>query len=207
MARHGGHGGESDPLGKPGGSRRGPSEIVARARGGDPEAQATLAANALPRLTVSLRTYGADPELAADLAQEALAVALDRIETLRGDDETAFRSWTIGIGRRLLARERRARGRLPTVSLDVPGATGGEQARQDPLGQGAMATRTRVRRVLARLPADVRELLLARWVDEEPVESAAARTGISAAAMRKRLARAARRFREVYDNEQEGEHE
>jgi len=133
-------------------------------------------------------------------------VALDRIETLRGDDETAFRSWTIGIGRRLLARERRARGRLPTVSLDVPGAAGAEQARQDPPEQGAMATRTRVRRALARLPADVRELLLVRWVDEEPVESAAARTGISVAAMRKRLTRAARRFQEVYDNEREGEH-
>jgi RNA polymerase sigma-70 factor (ECF subfamily) len=91
-------------------------DLVVRARGGDRDAFARLAAAAVTRLDAAARMITRDPERAKDAVQETLARAWRDLPTLRDPDR--FDAWL----RRLLVRActdefRRARSRVIEVEL------------------------------------------------------------------------------------------
>jgi RNA polymerase sigma factor (sigma-70 family) len=91
-------------------------ELVVRARGGDRDAFARLAAAAITRLDAVARMITREPERAKDAVQEALAQAWRDLPTLRDPDR--FDAWL----RRLLVRAcvdelRHARRRVIEVQL------------------------------------------------------------------------------------------
>ena len=91
-------------------------DLVVRARGGDRDAFARLAAAAITRLDAVARMITRDPERAKDAVQEALARAWRDLPALRDPDR--FEAWL----RRLVVRAcvdelRRARSRHVEVEL------------------------------------------------------------------------------------------
>src|SRR5207344_399019 len=91
-------------------------DLVVRARGGDRDAFARLAAAAITNLDAVARMITRDPERAKDAVQEALARAWRDLPGLRDPDR--FDAWL----RRLLVRAcidefRRARSRVIEVEL------------------------------------------------------------------------------------------
>jgi RNA polymerase sigma-70 factor (ECF subfamily) len=128
-----------------------------------------------------------DPEVAADLCAETFAAALDgahRFDPARGPAV----AWLYGIARRLLvaaqrrgAVEDRARRRLGMAPLDLTDAA---LERIEALGSAAALTAA-----LAALPADQREAVRARVVDERDYAEIAREAHTSQSVIRKRVSR------------------
>jgi RNA polymerase sigma-70 factor (ECF subfamily) len=108
-------------------------DLVVRARNGDRDAFARLAAAAISRLDGAARLITRDPEMARDAVQEALTRAWRDLPTLRDPDR--FEAWL----HRLLVRScmdelRRARSRRVEVvmtELHEPAVGGVERAVAD----------------------------------------------------------------------------
>jgi RNA polymerase sigma factor (sigma-70 family) len=130
-----------------------------------------------------------DPEDAADAVAETFLVAWRRLDDVpRGD---GARPWLLGVARRVLANQRRGARRHTGLANRL----GHELAVQIPAVADASETDLVVRRALASLSDDDREiLLLAGWEGLSPAEIAVA-AGLSDVAARSRLHRARRRFR------------
>jgi len=129
-----------------------------------------------------------DPELAADLCAETFAAALDgahRFDPARGPAV----GWLYGIARRLLSHaqrrgavEHRARRRLGMAPLDLTDAA---IERIEALAGSERA----LAEALAQLPADQREAVQARIVDERDYEEIARAAHTSRSVIRKRVSR------------------
>jgi RNA polymerase sigma factor (sigma-70 family) len=130
-----------------------------------------------------------DPEDAADALAETFLVAWRRLDDVpRGD---GARPWLLGVARRVLANQRRGVRRHTGLANRL----GRELATQVPAVADPSETDLLVRRALASLADDDREiLLLAGWEGLSPAEIAVA-TGLSGVAARSRLHRARSRFR------------
>lgn len=132
-----------------------------------------------------LRRLGVPPDDAADLAQTTFLRALRGIERFRG--ESTVKTWLIGIARNVWREWLREQHRRDTGlgSLDVAGADG--------------STDLDVADVLARLDVEVREVLVLRHILDLPTNEMAVLLGISEAAVRQRLSRAAMAFKESWN--------
>lgn len=131
------------------------------------------------------RRMGAQPADAADLAQVTFLRALRGVERFRGD--SSLRTWLLGIARNVHREWRRANVRLPVPDEDAVGARAGRGP--DDL---------EIDDVLARMePAD-RDVLVMRHIAGLDGPEIAQLLGISHAAARQRLSRAAERFRALW---------
>ena len=130
-------------------------------------------------------------EIAADLAAETFAAALDGAHRHRPDKGPAV-GWLYGIARRQLihaaqkgAVEDRARKRL---GMNPVALTDEGLERVEALAT-ADATSPLLREGFAALPADQREAVLARVLDEDDYDAIARRASTSEAVIRKRVSR------------------
>ncbi len=130
-----------------------------------------------------------------DLAQDALARAYGRIDTLRDDD--AFRTWMF----RIVVSVHRNRCRRAFWTRFVPFDNAGRAAgyRDDWIPDAPEATR-RARAALAGLPAAQREAIVLFEVEGWLVDEIAVVQGVSASAVKSRLARGRTRLRDHYQH-------
>jgi RNA polymerase sigma-70 factor (ECF subfamily) len=142
-----------------------------------------------------LRRRTGDVETAADLTAEAFAQALmaaERFDPARGP----ARAWLFGIANHVLSAhrrrghaERRARRRLCISEL---GFAPDELARADEMLDARLGGSLAA--LVADLPTDQREAVLARVVDERDYEEIATASGSTPAAVRQRVSRGLRRL-------------
>lgn len=130
---------------------------------------------------------------AEDAFQEAFASAWGAAGSFRGGESA--RAWILTIARHALSRQRRRRAGEPAAyepldSLETLGLRAGWGAvvRPDAL-LDRLADRELVERALASLPAEEREVVLLRDVEQLPGGEVAEMIGLSLAAMKSRLHR------------------
>jgi RNA polymerase sigma-70 factor, ECF subfamily len=164
-------------------------------RGGRVEAWAALYdAHSEDVWRYAARLLGGDRDSVADVVQETFLAAA---RSARGFDldRGTLRSWLLGIvhtqtlqhfrrrGRSGRDRDALSRERLGNESAD-PAA---EMVRREQADQ--------VRNMLAEMPADYAWLLVAKYVDDQPIAEMSAELALGAEAVRSKLARARRLFR------------
>jgi RNA polymerase sigma factor (sigma-70 family) len=133
------------------------------------------------RLVRLCAAISGDREAAEDLAQETLLEAWrlrHRVTDPRGADR-----WLTAIARNVCLRWGRTRGRLPVPVAELP--------------EPVAAVEDRIDELLELLPADVRPLLVQRYVHEWSHEEIAAGLGISVDAVAMRLTRSKRVLRGI----------
>jgi RNA polymerase sigma factor (sigma-70 family) len=134
-----------------------------------------------------------DPADAADAVAETFLIAWRRLGDVPPDAEA--RGWLLGVARRVLANQRRGARRRHGLAERLGRELEAQLATLEPPSESDLA----VRRALARLSDDDREvLLLVAWEGLTPAEIAAA-TGSRAVTVRSRLHRARRRLRTELD--------
>ena len=160
-----------------------------RARTGDAEAMERLVELhrlGLRRMTTNLLR---DAHLAEDVVQEAFLKAFRELPKLR--DDASFKSYLYRIAARLcIDRLRRAHPVLP-----IEGQRGERPCA--PTATNVLETMM-VERVLARLPADARVIIVLREIEELSYEEIAEVLGIPLGTVRSRLHGARERFRVLW---------
>jgi RNA polymerase sigma-70 factor, ECF subfamily len=136
-----------------------------------------------------------DPEVALDLVAETFAAAFAVRQQFRGPERDQAIAWVYGIAHHQLGRyyrrgavERRALARL---GVEVPAMSDAELERVVEL-TGLDQLRGRVAAALADLPADQREAVQLRVVEERPYAEMAERTGVTEQVARARVSRGLR---------------
>ncbi|MDA0185624.1 RNA polymerase sigma factor [Solirubrobacter phytolaccae] len=139
------------------------------------------------------RTF--DPQVASELMAETFAAAVADRRKFRGDSDEAAGAWLYGIARHQLsgwyrraAVERKMLGRL---GLEPPLLSDVEYERIEELA-GLSELRGRVAELVAALPAESRDALRLRILEERPYPEVATELGIAEAAARARVSRALR---------------
>jgi RNA polymerase sigma-70 factor (ECF subfamily) len=132
------------------------------------------------------RRLGGHPDLVLDLVAETFARALERRGQFDGDRGSAA-GWLIGIARHLLLDAVR-RGRVDDASRRRLGMERISFERQE-LELIERDSSSELERSLARLPAQQREAIEQRILEEEPYEAIAAGIGCSEQVVRKRVSR------------------
>jgi RNA polymerase sigma factor (sigma-70 family) len=139
------------------------------------------------------RTF--DPQVASELMAETFAAAVADRRAFRGSGEEAAAGWLYGIARHQLsgwyrkaAVERRMLGRL---GLEPPVLSDVEYERVEELA-GLAELRARVAALLEELPAEARDALHLRVVEERSYAEVAAALGVAEPAARARVSRALR---------------
>jgi RNA polymerase sigma-70 factor (ECF subfamily) len=142
------------------------------------------------------RLVGGDPHAVADVVQETMLAAAQAARTFdprRG----ALPAWLMGVAhrqsalfmrkasRRLAEAEALARRRTADAGVDGPH----ELARREQTEH--------IRQVLAEMPESYARLLVAKYVDEQPMAALSVELGAGVEAVRARLARARRLFRQA----------
>jgi RNA polymerase sigma factor (sigma-70 family) len=138
------------------------------------------------RLVRLCATISGDPAAAEDLAQETLLEAWRNAHKLR--DPSGADRWLAAIARNVCLRWGRSRGRdLPATELDA------DLSPPDELDVEVELERTELvellDRALSLLPAETRDVLVQRYVDDSPHADIAARLGVSEEAVSMRLTR------------------
>lgn len=145
-----------------------------------------------------------DREAAEDLAQETLLEAWRNAHKLR--DPSGRAPWLAAIARHVCLRWRQRQARLLRREIPMHGDTdtGVPVLGHPPSHEGDLLADLErddlvalLDQALALLPADTRNLLVARYVDETEHADLAARAGVSEATVRLRLHRGRRRLRHV----------
>jgi RNA polymerase sigma factor (sigma-70 family) len=143
------------------------------------------------------RTY--DPDAAVDLLGETFASAFQDRACFRGEASASAVGWLYGIARhRLVDYQRRARVQRRAMSrlgVERRSLTDEEFDRIEELALTA-ELRRRVAEQLAALPAEHREVLRLRVIDERSYADVAAALGISEQTARARASRALKKLRE-----------
>lgn len=135
-------------------------------------------------------------EAALDLTAETFAVALTRCATFEDRGPGSARAWLFGIARFKLIdyyrsgrSEDAARRRLGLPALDVT------DEELDAIEQRLTAAQTDVGEALLALPADEREAVEARVINEDDYAVIAQRLSVSESVVRQRVSRGLRRLR------------
>lgn len=164
-----------------------PGAMIARARGGDTAAREDLARmhyDLVYRHVLASEARSGSEADAADITQSAFVRAFEALDTYAGDG--SFRAWLLTVAKRAAADFYRRRGTTPssqeqTTEDDAPPAV----ERRTPLDDVLrLEEDRRVRRALARLSPDHREVLAYRIVTELPVQETARMMGRSEAAVK-----------------------
>jgi RNA polymerase sigma factor (sigma-70 family) len=163
------------------------------ARGGD-QAFADIYRRYLPIVLRWCLRETRNREVAADLSAEVFAAALTAAHRYRSD-KGSVAAWLLGIARNKL-RESRRHGRVEATARQRLGVepaviTDADLERVDEL----VSLDEGVRGLVAGLPADQREALLGRIVEERGYDEIAAELRCSELAVRQRVSRGLRRLR------------
>jgi RNA polymerase sigma factor (sigma-70 family) len=136
-----------------------------------------------------------DPELAADLTAEVFAAALVAAERYQPRGDSAA-GWLFTIAANTLKMSAR-RGRVEEAARRQLGLMEAVELRDEQLHrvERDLAADGWVTDLLSRLPADQREAVRARVLDELPYEDIAVRLEISSLVVRKRVSRGLQRLR------------
>jgi RNA polymerase sigma-70 factor (ECF subfamily) len=133
--------------------------------------------------------YSTDLE---DITQQVFETAMSLVETgrvhLQGEP-SGVRAWLVAITLRLARSERRRRGKLKVAEPTLPGEQ--STAAVDPAGWQLLL---RTQALVAQLPARLRDLWLLRHLEGMQLEEIAQSCGVSLATVKRRLARAERKF-------------
>jgi RNA polymerase sigma factor (sigma-70 family) len=137
-----------------------------------------------------------DAQAAEDLAQETLLVAMQQEQALRNPAKRA--QWLSGIARNLCLHWRRRKGLERTRSVQPSSREDVLPLDGDDLLTGGCDLEIELERAelvdlldraMALLPAETREVLIERYVQESPHADVAARLGLSEEAVKKRVER------------------
>lgn len=165
----------------------------------DPSAFTRFYADEAPSVVGFFARRLPDPETALDLTAETFAQAFASRSGFRGDGVDQARAWLYTIARRQLDgylrrgyADRSARERL---GLERPPATAEELGRVEELA-ATQDTREEVAAQLQALPANHREAVRLRVIEELDYPAVAARLAISEDAARARVSRGLRRMAE-----------
>jgi RNA polymerase sigma-70 factor, ECF subfamily len=153
---------------------------------------------AAPRVYTYLHgRCGGEASLAEELTQQTFVSAIRG--RARFDGRADPLTWIIAIARsrlvdhyRRLAREERRHLRVVVAEIARPSTTGEAMWHDGDAREGVMAA-------LHALPAEQRAALVLHHVDGLPIREVASELGRSASAVESLLARARRRFRQVYE--------
>lgn len=147
---------------------------------------------------LALRMTG-NSEDAADMSQEAFIKAYNSLSSFRGDSK--FSVWLYRIVSNVCLDYLRSRTRKPTVSLSTENDDGEEveldiadESQSPELLLDRSLTRDAVRRGLAALPPDHREILLLREIQGLSYEEIAAALGLEAGTVKSRIFRARKKI-------------
>jgi RNA polymerase sigma-70 factor (ECF subfamily) len=183
-----------------------PDSELDRIRAGDPAAlTAWFERHVDPLYAFVFYRVGNDPDLAADTTQATFAHALERLgdyDPARGDMLTWLRLLSRNIIRRTLATQRKA-AQLQTVwdTLDASLRRLYRGLDRDPLPDAALEraeTRELVGMTLANLPSHYREVLEAKYLHDETLETIARARDATVDAVKSLLHRARAAFREIF---------
>ncbi len=176
-------------------------------RGGDPQAWRELYDAFAERVWRSVaRLLGPDSASVADVVQETFIAAARSARTF-DEAKGSLWVWLSGIARRHLAlhfrkEQRQDRRRLVSAALASSNGRlrqwleGGEFPVPDALEASELAQL--VRATLMELPSEYESVLTAKYLDDVSVEQMARDERCSEAAIRSRIARARKAFREAY---------
>ena len=168
-------------------------ELVERARRGDHDAFAVLAAAAIDRLDATARLILGDPDLAKDAVQEALFRAWRELPTLRDPDR--FESWL----RRILVRACFGEGRRRRrISVEVELASIAEPIAPGDATSG-VADKEALDRAFGRLTPEARALIVLHHYLDLPLPDVASTLEIPLGTAKSRLHRAIRELRAALD--------
>lgn len=174
-------------------------KIIARVLGGDTDAFEALVTEYEKNVYhLALKMTG-NTEDAADLSQEAFIKAFHSLSSFRGDSK--FSVWLYRIVSNVCLDFLRRRSRRQTVSLSMEDEDGEEaqldipDERQAPelLLEKSM-TREAVRRGLAQLPPEPRQILLLREIQGLSYEEIASVLGIESGTVKSRIFRARKKL-------------
>ena len=147
---------------------------------------------------LALRMTG-NSEDAADMSQEAFIKAYNSLSSFRGDSK--FSVWLYRIVSNVCLDYLRSRTRKPTVSLSTENDDGEEveldiadESQSPELLLDKSLTRDAVRRGLAALPPDHREILMLREIQGLSYEEIAAALGLEAGTVKSRIFRARKKL-------------
>lgn len=168
--------------------------LLQRAQAGDPAAFAALYRANQPMLLRYLRLVAGDG--AEDVASETWLRAIRGLSTFSGE-EPALRGWLVRIARNVVADGHRRRFRRPELltgdvsAFDGPAAADAADVALERIGT------EQALRLVARLPADVAEMVMLRVVLELPATDVAELVGRSPGAVRIAVLRGLRRLAEL----------
>jgi RNA polymerase sigma-70 factor (ECF subfamily) len=139
-----------------------------------------------------------DDQAALDLTGDTLATVYEKRGDFRGSTAAEVEAWIWTIARNRVKRywHRREidRGAMARIGMARPVATDEDLERIDELLAGEAASGA-LSAALEELPADQRDVILLRYVDELADPVIAARLGVSAEVVRARASRGLRRLR------------
>ncbi|MBX9759031.1 MAG: sigma-70 family RNA polymerase sigma factor [Beijerinckiaceae bacterium] len=176
------------------------ARLVERSRLGDDDAFGCLVSRYERKLVRVLTRLARDPELARDLSQETfwkVFTHLDRFDTSR-----RFGPWLFQVGVNL-GLDHLRRSRLHTTSIDGTGDLGlasRELPMPDPRVSADLAGE--VQHVLAKLPLDLRTVLVLRDLEGFSSAEVASIVKRREATVRWRLAKAREQFRQQWERRQ-----
>lgn len=168
-------------------------EVLARARAGDRPAFAALVRRHQDRVFRFLLRLVGSREEAMDLTQETFLKVFQSLSEWR--PEAPFRAWLFRVARNAALDLLRRRRSLGFLAFDELAPDEGEAAWPDPAPRPEQRLDDRRRiaaldRALASLPAEQREVLLLRELEEMSYAEIAATLAISEGTVKSRLARA-----------------
>ena len=170
--------------------------LIERAKDGDPKAFEELIKKDEPKIYSLLLSMTGNESEAADLFQETFLSAWRNLRSFRG--KSAFSTWLYRIAVNTVLMKRRKK-RVPTVSLDVPIISNGEEIKRDFAGDWSdnpLASleneelRQRLAKGIQELPEKYRAVLLLSDVQGLPNEEIKKILGISLPSVKTRLHRA-----------------
>jgi RNA polymerase sigma-70 factor (ECF subfamily) len=145
----------------------------------------------LPDLRAYARFLVRDPSRADDLVQEAALRALSAADQFQSG--TSLKAWVFTIQRNLFLQQARSRRREDAALAARHAEAAVEPVTQPPAGEIA-----ELGRMLAQLPASLREALVLVGAGEMSHEEAAAICGVPVGTMRARVSRARARLARAY---------
>lgn len=174
------------------------AESLLRRSRADPDAFAKFYEQNARTMLMWMTRRVLDAEIAVDLTAETFAIAMEKSPAFRGRSAEEERAWLWAIGRSQLARfardgdvERRAVRRLGIQRAAIDD----DEIERIQADAGVHALRERVQSSMKRLPAEQREAVNLRIVDELGYMEVATIAGVSEQVARARVSRGLRLIR------------